>query len=169
MSKRVFVLLGIFLYIAVPAKAQQPIDLFSGYSYQQLDRLPNAIPGRNLSGIEVAVRYELKEWLGAVGEVDAHWGLPSLYAARSLNVVVGPQVSLPRAISPFAQALIGYGHGYSYGIWDNSFSTVVGGGLDLRITPVRYWRVIEVDDVITHYFGGTQHNPKISTGIVFRF
>jgi hypothetical protein len=169
MSKRVLVLVAILLSLSVPAKGQRPIDLFGGYSYQQLDRLPNAIPGRNLSGVELAVRYELKQWFGAVGEMDAHWGLPSLYAARSLNVVVGPQISLPRAISPFAQVLIGYGHGYTYGIWDNSFSAVMGGGLDLRITPVRYWRVIEVDDVITHYFGGTQHNPKVSTGIVLRF
>jgi len=31
------------------------------------------------------------------------------------------------------------------------------------------WRIIEGDDVITKYFGGREHNPKISTGIVLRF
>jgi len=169
MTVRVIMLLGLFFLYSISARAQRPIDLFGGFSYQSLNRLPQAIPPRDLYGVEITARYELRDWLGVVGEVDGHWGVSSFYAARSLNVLAGPQISLPRRISPFAHALVGYGHGYTNGIWDNSFSAAIGGGIDLRIASLRFWRIIEVDDVITHYFGGTEHNPKGLTGIVFRF
>lgn len=169
MTEKLLTLLGFFFLFSISTRAQQPIDLFGGFSYQSLNRLPQAIPPRDLYGVEIAVRYELRDWLGVVAEVDGHWGVSSFYAARSLNLLAGPQVSLPRRISPFAHALVGYGHGYTRGIWDDTFAASIGGGIDLRIAALRFWRVIEVDDVITHYFGGTEHNPKVSTGIVLRF
>jgi hypothetical protein len=169
MTEKLLALLGLLFLFSVSARAQHSVDLFGGYSYQALDRLPRAIPGRDLEGVEISARYGLRDWLGVVGEVDGHWGLPSFYAARSLNILAGPQISLPRRISPFAHALIGYGHGYTRGIWDNSFSASLGGGIDLRIAPLLSWRILEADDVIAHYFGGTEHNLKASTGIVLRF
>lgn len=169
MTVRLLVLPAILFLFSIPAKAQHPIDLFGGYSYQALSRLPQAIPGRNLSGAEVAVQYEFTDWLGAVAEVDGHWDLPAQPASRSLNILAGPQISFPRRISPFAHVLVGYGHGYTNGIWDDSFSAAIGGGVDVHISPVLAWRIIEADDVITHYFGGTEHNPKVSTGIVLHF
>jgi hypothetical protein len=169
MTRRVLVLLSLFLLFSISAKAQSAIEVFGGYSYQGLDRLPQAIPGRNLNGVEIAVQYKFNDWLGVVGEVDGHFGLPSMPASRSLNILTGPQFSLPRRISPFAQILVGYGHGYTNGIWDNSFAAAIGGGIDMRVAPMLSWRIIEGDDVITRYFGGIEHNPRISTGIVLRF
>jgi hypothetical protein len=64
---------------------------------------------------------------------------------------------------------VGYGHAYTDGIWDNSFAAAVGGGVDLRLAPLLSWRVFDADDVITHYFGGYEHNPRISTGMILRF
>jgi hypothetical protein len=169
MPKRLFVLLGLFFLLIIPARAQQLMEIFAGYSYEGLDRLPNGIPGRNLHGAEISVQYKFTDWLGVVGEVDGHFGLPSEPASKSLNILVGPQFSLPGRISPFAHVLIGYGHGYTNGIWDNSFSMAIGGGLDLSLAPLLSWRMVEADDVMTHYFGGTEHNPRVSTGFVFRF
>lgn len=169
MLKRRLALLGLFFLFSISARAQRSMDLFGGYSYQALDRLPQAIPGRNLSGVEIAAQYRLTDWFGVVGEVDGHWGLPSLYASRSLNILAGPQLSLPRRISPFVHILAGYGHAYTYGIWDNSLSVAVGGGIDMRIAPLLSWRILEGDDIIAKYFGGWEHNPRISTGIVLRF
>jgi hypothetical protein len=169
MTRRVLVLLCLLFLFSISAKAQGAIEVFGGYSYQGLDRLPQAIPGRNLNGVEIAVQYKFNDWLGVVGEVDGHFGLPSKPASRSLNILTGPQFSLPKCISPFAQILVGYGHGYTNGIWDNSFAAAIGGGIDMRVAPMLSWRIIEGDDVITKYFGGIEHNPRISTGLVLRF
>ena len=172
MTRRLLLLLGFFFLFflsSIPTKAQRLMEVFGGYSYSGLDRLPQGIPGRNLNGVEISVQYKFTDWLGVVGEVDGHFGLPSEPAAKSLNILAGPQFSLPRRISPFGHVLVGYGHGYTNGIWDNSFSAAIGGGIDIRIAPLLSWRIIEGDDVITHYFGGTEHNPRVSTGIILRF
>ena len=169
MTRSMLVLLGLFFLSSISARAQDAVEVFGGYSYQGFGRLPQAMPGRNLNGVEIAAQYKFADWLGIVGEVDGHFGLPSTPAARSLNILVGPQFCLPKRISPFAQILVGYGHGYTNGIWDNSFAAAIGGGIDLRVAPMLSWRIIEVDDVITRYFGGIEHNPKISTGLVLRF
>jgi hypothetical protein len=168
MIRRLLVPLGLFFLFSISAKAQNPMDFFGGYSYEALGRLPQAIPARNLSGVKVAVQYNLREWLGIEGEVDGHFG--SQLPARELNILVGPQICLPRRIfSPFFHVLVGYGHAYTNGIWDNSFVTAIGGGVDYQVAPRVTWRVIEGDDVITRYFGGIEHNPRISTGIVLHF
>jgi hypothetical protein len=132
MTRSILVLLVLFFLFLISARAQGAVEVFGGYSYQGLDRLPQATPGRNLSGVEIAGQFKFADWLGIVGEVDGHFGLPSTPASRSLNILAGPQFSLPKRISPFAQILVGYGHGYTNGIWDNSFATVVGGGKLVR-------------------------------------
>ena len=169
MISRLPVLLGLLFIFSISARAQHSMDVFGGYSFEALDGLPQAIPGRNLNGVEVAVQYKFRDWLGGAAEVDGHFGLPSTPAARALNILAGPQISLPARISPFFHALAGVGHAYTNGIWDNSFAAAIGGGIDVRVAPLLSWRIIEGDDVITQYFGGIEHNPRISTGIVLRF
>ena len=169
MTRRLLVLLGLFFFSSISARAQNPIEVFGGYSFEGLGRLPQAIPGRNLSGVEIALQYKFRDWLGVTAEVDAHFGLPSTPASRSLNILAGPQISLPRRISPFAHVLAGLGHAYTNGIWDNSLAAVIGGGIDIALAPQLSWRILEGDDVITRYFGGIEHNPRVSTGILLRF
>jgi hypothetical protein len=36
----------------------------------------------------------------------------------------------------------------------------------MRIMPLISWRAIPADDVITHFFGGVQISPRVSTGLV---
>jgi hypothetical protein len=168
MTRRLLVVLGLFFFSSISARAQGTWEVLGGYSYEALARLPQAIPAKNLSGMEVALQYKFKDWLGIVGEVDGHWAVLGS-ASRSLNILGGPQLSYPRRISPFFHVLVGIGHGYTDGIWDNSFAAAIGGGVDMRVAPLLSWRIIEGDDVITHYFGATEHNPRISTGISLRF
>jgi hypothetical protein len=168
MIRRLLVLLGFVFLSSISARAQNSWEVFAGYSYEALARLPQAIPAKNLSGIEVAVQYKFKDWLGVVGEVDGHWAV-SGSASRALNVLGGAQFSYPRRISPYGHVLVGYGHGYTNGIWDNSLSVAIGGGVDMQLARLLSWRIIEGDDVITRYFGAVEHNPRISTGLVLRF
>ncbi len=51
---------------------------------------------------------------------------------------------------------------------DFSFATALGGGLDYKIIKPVAWR-FQGDYVRTSFFGGTQDNVRISTGIVLRF
>ncbi len=169
MGRRVLALLGLFFLFSVSAKAQRAIELYAGYSYEWLYNLPNALPGRNLNGVEIAAQYKISKWFGVVGEVDGHFGLPAIRDARILGVMGGAQISIPRRISPFVHVLAGVGHARTDGIWDTSPAAAFGGGVDMRTASLFSWRMIQCDDVITHYFGSTEHNVRISTGILLRF
>ena len=170
MARRVLVMLGLVFLCCSSASAQRSMETYAGYSYEGFYNLPNALPGYGLSGIETSFQYKFKDWFGVVGEMSGHFALPSKPATRTLNLLGGPQVTWSRRrYSPYAHFLIGYGHGYTDGTWSNSFAMAVGGGLDLRIAPLLSWRILEGDDIITHFYGATVQCPKFSTGFVFRF
>jgi hypothetical protein len=164
MAQRLLLALGAILIFSISARAQG-MDIFGGYTYERL----GTSPARNLNGVEIAGQYKLMNWLGVVADMDGHFGLPSRADGRTLHFMVGPQLSLPARISPFVHVLAGIGHVSENGIANTSFATAVGGGIDMHILPLISWRIIQGDDVITHYFGGIQHNARVSTGIVFRF
>jgi hypothetical protein len=164
MARRPLILLGLFFLFSVSARAQR-IGFFGGYSYERL----NSSPGRNLNGVEIAAQYKLRDWLGVSADLDTHSGLPSHPDGRTLHFMVGPEISFPARISPFLHVLAGIGHVYSNGSTDTSYAAAIGGGIDMHIAPLVSWRIIQGDDVITHFFGGIQHNARVSTGIVIRF
>ena len=164
MARKLLILVGLFFAFSISARAQG-IDLFGGYSYERL----GTSPGRNLNGVEITGQYKFTNWLGAAADLDAHFGLPSQPDGRTLQFMVGPQLSFPARISPFVHALVGVGHLSDNGIESTSFAGAVGGGIDMRIAPAISWRIIQLDDVLTHHFGGIQHNARASTGLVIRF
>jgi hypothetical protein len=161
---RFLTVLAALLVFSISANAQG-MDIFGGYSYERL----GTSPGRNLNGVEIAGQFKLMSWVGVVADLDAHFGLPSRPDSRTVDFLVGPQLSFPARISPFVHILAGVGHLSSNGIGNTSFASAIGGGIDLHILPLISWRVIQGDDLITHHFGGVQHSARISTGIVFRF
>jgi hypothetical protein len=164
MARRLLILLGLFFVFSISARAQS-IDLFGGYSYERF----GVSPGRNLNGVEITGQYKFRSWLGLAADMDGHFGLPSQPDARTLDFMVGPQISFPARISPFVHALAGIGHARTNGIGDTSFAGAIGAGIDMHILPFVSWRIIQADDLITHHYGGVQHNARISTGLVFRF
>ena len=164
MARRLLILLGLFFLFSISARAQS-FDLFGGYSYERF----GVSPGRNLHGVEITGQYKFRNWLGIAADMDAHFGLPTSPDARTLQFMVGPQISFPARISPFLHVLAGIGHARTNGSSDNSFAGAIGAGIDMRIVPFVSWRIIQGDDIVTHYFGGIQHNARISTGLVFRF
>src|ERR1700722_15823416 len=166
--RRLLTLLAIVFLCSISALAQNSMDLFGGYCYQGLGRLPQAMPGRNLSGVKVAVQYNFRKGLGFQGEVEGHFG--SEPPARGLDIPAGPQIYLPAHLfSRFCNVLAGYDCAYTNGIWDNSFAKAMGGGVDWQVAPRICWRRIKGDDVIPWHFGGIAHNPGISTGMILHF
>jgi hypothetical protein len=154
-----FLLAG--LLIARPAHAQDKVEIYGGYSFLHLDSSPST----NMNGWILSGQYKFNPWLGAVAEANGEYG-----GGASLHtVMVGPQVSWPARISPFAHVLIGGAHFEAGPYGDTSFSTALGGGIDAKVSPLVSWRIIEGDYVFTHFGGVTENNARISTGIVFRF
>jgi len=150
------------LAVAPRASAQDKVELYGGYSYFHLQNSPGA---NNLNGFIVSGEYKFAPWFGAVGEVAGDYGGGSSVT----TYLVGPQVSFPARVSPFAHILIGGAHYGQTGFSDNSFATSLGFGIDTKIAPAFKWRIIEGDYVTTRFGGGTQNDARISTGIVFRF
>ncbi len=85
-------------------------------------------------------------------------------------MLFGPRLSVSVGkVRPFAEALFGVGHVGTNGFGsDTSFATGIGGGIDYRIFRPIALR-FEGDYLQTRFFGTTQNNVRLSTGIVFRF
>jgi len=168
MPRKLCFLLGFFFLLSMSAHAQgvaDKIELFGGYSYMHYDG-----PGSgSLNGWEVAGHYEFTDWLKGVGDFDGHYGSPGGFSNSTHTFLFGPEISFPARISPFAHVLIGGAHNSSGGVSDTSFATAIGFGVDNRLTDVISWRMIQGDYLITHFYGQTQNNARLSTGIVIHF
>lgn len=175
-----------FLF-SITANAQIPTsgNVFFGYSFYNTDL--SSTNRSNLNGWEASVEGKIFPFVGLVGDVSGYYGSQNavnpgatcaigvtcspLYASTNIqNLLFGPRVSFSAGkIRPFAEALFGGGHvnANSAGS-DTSFATAVGGGIDYKIIRPVALRV-QGDYVQTRFFGTTQNNVRLSTGIVLRF
>jgi hypothetical protein len=167
------------------ANAQVPTsgNVFFGYSYYNTDL--SSIGRANTNGWEASVEGKVIPFLGFVADIDSHYGsqnfvvlCPGIGCPLTLNAnltehnfLFGPRVSVSVGkFRPFAEALFGGAHvNVNNGVGSNtSFATALGGGLDYKIIRPVAWR-FQGDYVQTRFFGTTQNNIRLSTGIVLRF
>jgi opacity protein-like surface antigen len=180
--------IGFSLFLsAAAASAQVPTsgNVFVGYSYYNTNIASSS--RSNLNGWEASLEGKALPGVGIVADFSGHYGsqdVPSGVATCAIgvtcsplhaslhetNVLFGPRVGVSVGkIRPFAEALFGAGHVSSNGGGsDTSFATALGGGLDYKIIKPVALR-FEGDYVQTRFFGSTQNNVRISTGIVLRF
>ena len=166
----------------MPPSEMQPVPTSGSVS--------SASAGRaSLNGWEASASVRLFHWLQAVGDVGGGYGtvpvvFSSILGSEKLNVNTSPHTYLfgPRAsvsvgrLRPFGQALFGLAHQSvsanafisNVGQRDNAFAFDLGGGVDFRLVSRVAWRV-QADYLQTKVFDSTQHDPRISTGIVLRF
>jgi opacity protein-like surface antigen len=150
----------------------------------------SASAGRaSLNGWEASASVRLFHWLRAVGDAGGGYGtvpvvFSSILGSEKLNVntslhtyLLGPRASVSVGrLSPFGQALFGLAHQSvsasafisNVGQRDNALAFDLGGGVDFRLASRVAWRV-QADYLQTKVFDSTQHDPRISTGIVLRF
>lgn len=195
------------------AYSQSKLVVFAGYSYVRSpvtvqEDVSSACPGPvcpvngnvilppttqfvtprlSLNGSEVSGTYRFRRWLGATADFSGR----SAAAVRPSNVhqytyLFGPEVSLPRRVSPFAHLLLGAGHesissvatstpygtGFVFtipGRTSSAFSTALGGGIDLKLSKHFWLRPVQVDYLLTRFGSATQNQPRISTGLAFHF
>jgi opacity protein-like surface antigen len=175
----VTVLLGSLAAAQVPTAG----NVFFGYSYYNTDI--STVDRPNMNGWEGSLEGKVLPFIGIVADYSAHYGsetFPTVCPVNlsgcpvnSVNVheqnyLFGPRVSVSLGrVRPFAEALFGAGRVSSNGAGsDTSFATALGGGIDYRIIKPIAWR-FEGDYVQTRFFGATQNNLRLSTGIVVRF
>ncbi|MEW6208485.1 MAG: outer membrane beta-barrel protein [Acidobacteriota bacterium] len=103
------------------------------------------------------------------------------------NFLFGPRFSYRKkeSVTPFAHALIGFSRAHVEGSFttttdsgtvsfdfsenDTAFAAAFGGGLDVKLSDSLALRLVQADYLLTRFGGFTEHNARISTGLVFRF
>jgi hypothetical protein len=179
-----FLIALILTLFAGVAAAQSSGNVFFGYSYYNTDL--SSSDRANANGWEATLEGRVVPHLGFVADLSNHYGsqnfgggavcgitcVPVSFNANVVvtNVLFGPRVyaSVGR-FRPFAEALFGGSHVNANAAGsDTSFATALGGGIDYRIIRPVAWR-FQGDYVATRFFGTTQNNLRLSTGIVIRF
>jgi hypothetical protein len=159
-------LLGVLFVALLPAAAQDDkVEVFGGYSYMRF-RPGNDV---NLNGWEASAQYKFRDWIGGVADFDGHYGSQFGVGESVHSFLFGPQVSWPSKVSPFAHVLLGGAHFSAGGVGDTAFSMAIGGGMDYQVNDRFSWRIIQGDYLLTRFFGNTQNNGRLSTGIIYRF
>jgi hypothetical protein len=184
------------LLFASLASAQIPTkgNVYFGYSYENLDSMSLDFLNQsraNLNGWEATLEGKVLPAISLVADFAGHYGTQSyVYQSTNVNVpatvdaheftaLFGPRVSAGIGkFRPFAEVLGGIGHidttpnsslTANFGAQsDTSYAIAVGGGLDYKIIRPIAWR-FQGDYIATHYFGASENNVRLSTGIVLRF
>jgi opacity protein-like surface antigen len=119
------------------------------------------------SGWEASVNYHWNNWLGLKADFDGHYCCDG---AKMHDFLFGPQITFGHGeLSPYVHGLAGVSHGTQAGFTDTVLAYAVGGGLDVKITDRVSWRLAQADYFGTRYADATQHDFRLSTGLVFRF
>jgi hypothetical protein len=187
MRKSVFIVLALLSFAGVAAAQVPSGNVFFGYSYYNSNFSGNSA-GTN--GWQASLEGKVLPFVGIVADFSGHYGsqtfqegaacpvvapncvttIPVSVNIAEHNVMFGPRVSFSVGkFRPFAEAEFGVGHinANSAGS-DTSIATDLGGGLDYRFFHRLAWR-IQADYVQTRFFGSTQNNVQISTGLAFHF
>jgi hypothetical protein len=185
------------LFFAPPLRAQTKFDVFGGYSYIKGSVSETGTllcPGPpcatktftanpNLNGWEGSLEYKFTDSVGFLGDLGGSYGaLSSSFGKASSHIniyLVGPQIALPARVSPFAHVLIGVAHqstdsgagmGYFFPAHSgNAFAAALGGGLDVKATPLVWVRLIQVDYLPSNFFPNLHNQARVSAGVVLHF
>ncbi len=170
MKWRVLALALLLLSLTVAVKAQEvpQVEVFGGYSYLRVNP-GHSLPSVNSNGWNASVLGNINRWFGVKADFDGHYGNVFGVNGNIHNFLFGPQFSIPTGkFKPFVHGLVGPSHGSASGVSDTVLGYAVGGGLDYNVHQRFSLRIAQVDYVGTQYANNTQHNLRVSTGIVFR-
>jgi hypothetical protein len=162
--RKIAVLLGLLFLAPAIARAQK-LDVFAGYSYEQLDQIGG---DAHTSGWEASLTYKFTSYLGVTGAFTGNYGTLFGESMSLHDFYVGPQVSIPMRYSPFVHVLLGDMRIGLATLHRNAFSTEWGGGLDIHVNHYLSIRAIEVD-VVTGNIQPSQSDGQICTGLVVHF
>jgi hypothetical protein len=179
--KNTAAVMGFFL-LALPqfASAQKgvklpAIEVFGGYSYLRFESTPLGFSDQlNLNGWNAALSLpDLYEGFGVAADISGHY----TREMEEYNFLIGPQYTFKwSSLRPYGHALFGKARDRirqpgSTQLEPSSLARAIafGGGLDFQVSERFSVRPVQADYLVTSVFSGTQHNIRISGGLVFRF
>jgi hypothetical protein len=138
----------------------------------------------SLNGWGLSGTYKVIPWLGVKADFSGHYG--TALGSSSANVhtfLFGLEIRRPRRVSPFAHIMFGSARAsnnagtlsnnlpYNTVLRGNdaAFASAFGGGIDVRVAPFLWVRLIQVDDLITRFNSSTQSQSRVSAGLVVHF
>jgi len=191
MTRHLVMTLSVILVFAA-AGFGQGFDAFGGYSYSHIDNFGDA----GAHGFTGSLTGNLNQWLGFTGELDYHGrsetstdfasGTPVDVHGKQTSFRFGPRFTsrINDTVSTFAHVLAGGTRqsisgndptGLNTSVSATGFSTVAGGGLDLRVAPRIAVRPVQIEweHVGAMQFLGentaSSNGLRYSAGIVIRF
>jgi hypothetical protein len=151
------------------------VEVFGGYSQLRFESTTLGFSDQlNLNGWNVGLSLpDLYQGFGVAVDISGHYAP----AMEEYNFLIGPQYSYKwKSLRPYGHALFGKARDRlrqpgSTELEPSSLgrAIAVGGGLDVQLSDKFLVRAIQADYLTTSVFSGTQHNIRISTGVIFRF
>jgi hypothetical protein len=183
-------LLVLFPLLAL-AENTPKAEVFGGYQYLHNGDLSSgghtlSNSSQNWNGWDANATYYFNKSIGVQGDFSGSYATISSVSSHIYTYAGGPVVALNAGgkINPFVHALFGgirlTGSQSGVSASFNGFTTIVGGGVDVKVAPRIAFRLIQADWVYFHFgsatiagtsvpsFSGSK-NVRIATGIVFRF
>jgi hypothetical protein len=159
-----FVIFGGYSYLRAPVTAQEQFVCTTMPCTILFPPPVTVSSTRNLNGFELTGTYRFRVFLGIAADLSGHFGSALNHTSSDVHQytgLVGPEVSLPSRVSPFAHLLFGGTH--------QTVATAVGAGIDLKLMPHLWFRPIQLDYLLTRLNNSTQNQPRLSAGLVLHF
>jgi hypothetical protein len=162
--------LALFSMAALAQESAPKAEIFGGYQYTRLDG------GLNANGWDTTLTGNLNNWFGVAADFSGAYKSQSGVSFNNYTYTFGPVVSMRHNenFTPFAHFLAGGFHssassgGFSAG--GSGFAMMLGGGVDVKVTPRVAVRAIQFDWLSLHANGSSDNNNmRISTGLLFRY
>lgn len=180
--RKLFFLAALMLVLPLMAQAQDApkAEIFGGYSYLRAD---DDDDGLDLHGWNASAAINFAKWAGIVADFSGHYGdftyAPGLKADSSAYLfLVGPRFTYRKhkVLEPFGHVLLGAARSHvttfttlgKLKVNDSAFALAVGGGLDAKVHDNLAIRLFQTDYVLTRFNDDSQHNFRLSTGLVLR-
>ena len=151
------------------------VEVFGGYSHLRFESKTLGFSDQsNLNGANLAVSLpDLYEGLGVAVDVSGYY----TREMEEFNFMIGPQYSYQwKGIQLYGHGLFGKARDRlrqpgSTQLEPSHLGRAIafGGGVDFALAERLSVRAIQADYLITSEFGSTQHNIRLSTGLIYRF
>ena len=180
--RKLFLLAALVLILPLTGLAQKApkAEIFGGYSYLHAD---DDDGGLDLHGWNASAAINFTKYAGIVADFSGHYDTATLSPGVRADLsaylfLVGPRFTYRehKVLQPFGHVLLGAArsHTSTFGTLgrvkfdDSAFAMAIGGGLDAKVHDRLAVRLFQADYVLTRFNDDSQHNFRLSTGLVLR-
>lgn len=162
-------------FASAQTKVPVAAEVWGGYSYLRFESTQFGFTDKlNMNGFDLGGSLpNLYEGLGVAIDISGNYA----GSLEAYNFVIGPQYSYSwHGMRFYGHTLFGKARvrlrtpgTTNLEPSDLHKAVALGGGVDLPLGDRLSFRALQADYVITDAFGSTQHNVRLSTGLIFRF